>query len=166
MAYTSRFGSVDLLINQLQLLVQPDTDPLVLSSWAGLVAVKAVTAYELAIKDIFEDFARGKHKVFGTFVKSTYSRLNGRILYKDVKDGLVQPYGDKYSKKLVQKKDSKTSEVLASDGVDLVNTYNNLIQCRHQLVHSGTFNLAFHEAVRSYRIGKKLIEVFDETMKR
>ncbi|MBO5614751.1 MAG: hypothetical protein J5932_01335 [Prevotella sp.] len=55
MAYTSRFASVDLLITQLQTLVQPGIDPLVLSSWAGLVAVKAVTAYELAIKDIFEE---------------------------------------------------------------------------------------------------------------
>ena len=166
MAYTSRFASVDLLISQLQPLVQPGTEPLVLSSWAGLVAVKAVTAYELAIKDIFEEFARGKHKVFGTFVKSTYSRLNGRIVYKDVKDGLLKPYGDKYSQKLVKKKDAKTAEVLASEGVDLVTTYNNLIECRHQLVHAGTFNMAFDEAVRSYQIGKKLIEVFDETMKR
>lgn len=166
MAYTSRFASVDLLISQLQPLVQPGTDPLVLSSWAGLVAVKAVTAYELAIKDIFEDFAKGKHKVFGTFVKAAYKKLNGRITYGDVKDGLVKPYGDKYSKKLVQKKDAKTTEIMASNGVDLVTTYNNLIECRHQLVHAGTFNMAFDEAVQSYQIGKKLIEVFDETMKR
>ena len=166
MGYTSKFRSVDLLIRQLQPLVQPEIDPLVLSSWAGLIAVKAVTAYELAIKDIFEEFAKGKHKVFGAFVKSTYSKLNGRILYKDVKDGLVKPYGEKYSKKLLQKKDAKTAEILASDGVDLVNTYNNLIECRHQLVHAGMFNMSFDEAVRSYQIGKKLIDVIDETMKR
>ena len=166
MAYTSRFGSVDLLINQLQPLVQPDTDPLVLSSWAGLVAVEAVTAYELAIKDIFENFAKKKNKVFGSFVKSTYSRLNGRILYKDVKEGLVTPYGDKYSRKLLQKKEEKTAEVFALDRVDLVNTYNNLIECRHQLVHAGVFTMSFEEAVRSYQIGKKFIEVLDETMKR
>lgn len=166
MAYITRFGSVDLLINQLQPMVQPETDPLVLSSWAGLVAVEAVTAYELAIKDIFEDFAKKKNKVFGTFVKSMCSKLNGRILYKDVKDSLVKHYGEKYSRKLVQKKDVKTAEILASERVDLVNTYNNLIECRHQLVHSGVFTMSFDEAVRSYRIGKKLIEVIDETMKR
>ena len=166
MAYTARFGSVDLLISQLKPLVQPGIDPLVLSSWAGLVAVKAVTAYELAIKDIFEDFARGKHKVFGTFVKASYKKLNGRITYGDVKDGLVKTYGDKYSKKLVQKKEAKSAAVLVSDRVDLVRTYDNLIECRHQLVHAGAFTLSFDEAVRSYQIGKKLIEVFDETMKR
>lgn len=166
MAYTSRFAIVDLLISQLQTMVQQGTDSLVLSSWAGLVAVKAVTAYELAIKDIFEEFAKGKHKVFGTFVKSSYSKLNGRIVYKYVKDELVKPYGDKYSKKLVKKKDAKTIEVMVSDGVDLVTTYNNLIECRHQLVHAGTFNMTFDEAVKSYQIGKRLIEVIDETMKR
>ena len=166
MAYTSRFASVDLLISQLQPLVQPGTEPLVLSSCAGLVAVKAVTAYELAIKDIFEEFARGKHKVFGTFVKSTYSRLNGRISYQDLKKGLVKAYGDKYSQKFVHKKDAKTAIVLALEGVDLVQTYDNLVECRHQLVHSGFFTMPFDEAVRSYEIGKKLIEVLDETMKR
>lgn len=166
MAYTSRFRGVDLQINKLQAQVTPETDPLVLSSLAGLVAVTAVTAYELAIKDIFEEFARRKHKVFGTFVKSTYSKLNGRILYNDVKEGLVKHFGDKYSKKLVKKKDVKTALILASEGVDLVQTYNNLIECRHQLVHAGNFTMSFDESVRSYQIGKKLIEVFDETMRR
>lgn len=166
MAYTSRFVSVDLLINQLYPLVQPNIDPLVLSSWAGLVAVEAVTAYELAIKDIFEDFAKQKNKVFGTFVKSTYSRLNGRIHYKDVKDNMVKPYGDKYSRKLVQKKDAKTEEAFSLYRVDLVNTYDNLIECRHQLVHSGLFTMSFEEAVNSYQIGKLFIEALNETMKR
>lgn len=166
MAYTSRFASVDLLISQLQPLVTAAIDPMVLSSWAGIVAVEAVTAYELAIKDIFENFAKKKHKVFGTFVKATYSRLNGRITYKDLKDGLVKPYGTKYSTKLVRKKEAKTASVMASDGVDLITTYNNLIECRHQLVHAGVFTMSFPEAVRAYQIGKKMIEVFDETKKR
>lgn len=83
-----------------------------------------------------------------------------------MKDGLVKPYGDKYSKKLVKKKAAKTIEVMASDGVDLVDTYNNLIECRHKLVHAGTFIMPFDEAVRSCQIGKRLIEVIDETMKR
>ena len=65
MAYQNRFSSVDLLINQLlSLASQPGIDPLVLSSMAGIVAVEAVTAYELAIKDIFEDFSNRKHKIF------------------------------------------------------------------------------------------------------
>ena len=68
--------------------------------------------------------------------------------------------------KLVQKKDAKTIEVMASEGLDLVTTYNNLIECRHQFVHAGTFKMAFDEDVRSYQIGKKFIAVFDETMKR
>lgn len=78
----------------------------------------------------------------------------------------ITTYPADYTLSLVQKKDAKTAEILASDGVDLVNTYNNLIECRHQLVHAGMFNMPFDEAVRSYQIGKKLIDVIDETMKR
>lgn len=157
---------MDLLISQLRPMVSPTIDPLVLSSWAGIVAVNAVTAYELAIKDIFKDFAYMKHKVFGTFVQTTYTKLNGRIKYCDIKKELVKPYGEKYAQKLVHKKEVKTAEVFASEGVDLVQTYDNLIECRHQLVHSGVFTMSFDEAVHSYQVGKILIDVVDETMKR
>lgn len=164
MAYSSRFNGVDLLITQLQPLVMPTTDPLILSSWAGIIAVEAITAYELAIKDICEDFAKRKHKVFATFVKSSYSRLNGRISYKDIRAGIVKPYGDKYLKRLVNKTDNKTKVVMATEKVDLVRTYDNLITCRHQFVHAGVLTMSFSEAVKSYQIGKNLIDVIHETM--
>ena len=85
MAYLKRFNSVDLLISQLRPIAQTGPDPLVLSAMAGIVAVEAVTAYELAIKDIFEEFSRKKNKVFGSFVTNSYSKLNGRIKYQEIK---------------------------------------------------------------------------------
>ena len=79
MPYLKRFNSVDILISQLNPIVQTGTDPLVLSAMAGIVAVEAVTAYELAIKDIFEEFSSKKNIVFGSFVKTTYSKFSYRI---------------------------------------------------------------------------------------
>lgn len=167
MAYQDRFNSVDLLITKLlPLSSQPGVDPLVLASMAGIVAVESVTAYELAIKDIFEDFSKRKHKVFGCFVKTTYIRLNGRITYKEIKDNMVKSYGDKYLQKFISKKDLKTLTVFATEHVDLVQTYDNLILGRHKFVHSGNFTMTLAEAIRSYTIGKQLIIALDETMKR
>lgn len=167
MAYQNRFNSVDLLIAQLlPLASQPGVDPLVLSAMAGIVAVEAVTAYELAIKDIFEDFSKRKHNVFGCFVKTTYSRLNGRIKYQEIKDNMVKSYGDKYLQKFVSKKDLKSQVVFTTEHVDLVQTYDSLVLGRHTFVHSGNLTMTLTEAIRYYTIGKQLIIALDEAMKR
>lgn len=167
MSYQNRFHPVDLLINQLAPLAsQPGIDPLVISSMAGLVAVEAVTAFELAIKDIFEVFSERKHKVFGRFVKTTYSRLNGRIRYQEIKDNMVKSYGEKYLRRFVSKIESKTRIVFMTEHVDLVQTYDTLVLGRHTFVHSGNLTLTLPEAIRYYSIGKKLLEVLDETMRR
>lgn len=167
MAYQNRFSSLDLLISHLvPLASQPGLDPLVLSSMAGIVAVEAVTAYELAIKDIFEDFSTRKHNVFGCFVKATYSRLNGRIKYQEIKDNMVKPYGDKYFRRFVSKMAFKSKVVLAAENLDLVQTYDMLVLGRHTFVHSGRLTMTLSEAMRYYAVGKQLISVLDETMRR
>lgn len=166
MAYLNRFNGLDILITQITPFGQiQGIDPMVLSSLAGIVAVEAVTAYELAVKDIFEEFARKKNKVFGNFVKTTHVRLNGRIEYKDIKE-MVKAYGEKYHARFVANKEKKTQIVLASEGVDLVQTYNNLVECRHQFVHRGVMTVTIQEAIIYYRIGKQLIIALDETMRR
>ncbi len=147
-------------------IAQQGTDPLVLSAMAGIVAVEAVTAYELAIKDIFEEFSHKKNKVFGCFVKSSLSRLNGRIKYQEIKDNIVKAFGEKYLRRFVIKKDQKTTIVLASEHVDLVQTYDNLVLGRHQFVHAGILTMTLQEAIRNYYIGKELIAALYETMKR
>lgn len=167
MNYQNRFLPVDLLIAQLVPLSSPSgVDPLVLSSMAGIVAVEAVTAYELAIKDIFQDFAQRKHMVFGNFVKSTYNRLNGRIKYQEIKDNMVKSYGDKYLRRFVSKIQSKNNLILATEHVDLIQTYDSLVLGRHAFVHSGNLTMTLPEAIHYYTIGKQVIMVLDETMKR
>lgn len=165
MAYLKRFNSVDLLISHLKPMAQTGTDPLVLSAMAGIVAVEAVTAFELAIKDIFEEFSRKKNKIFGGFVKNSFSRLNGRIKYQEIKD-MSKSFGEKYSNRFVKIMDKKTKNVLAFNHVDLVQTYDNLILGRHKFVHAGVFTMTLQEAISSYNIGKELIAALDETMKR
>ena len=166
MAYTSRFNELDLLIPELQALAVPGIDPIVSSTFVGVIAVKAVTAYELAIKDILEEFSEKKHKVFGFYVKMKLERLNGKIMYSNLKGELVKAFGEKYNCRFQTKIQEKTVEVLARERVDLVNTYNNLIQCRNQLVHHGVITLTFYEVVKAYQLGKIVLEALDGAMKR
>ena len=167
MAYLNRFNSVDFLITQLvPLTSQPGIDPMVLSSLAGIIAVEAVTAYELAIKDIFVDFSTKKHIVFGHFVQTTLDRLNGRIKYQDIKDTMVKSYGDKYLQKFNVKIKEKNRTVLATEHVDLIQTYDTLIIGRHSFVHLGQLTMTLPEAIHYYSIGKYLIAALDETMRR
>jgi hypothetical protein len=53
MSYIDRFQSTDDLINHLNTFVPTLTDEQIKSKYAGFLSANAVTAYELAIKDIF-----------------------------------------------------------------------------------------------------------------
>ena len=79
MPYTDKFIATDNLIIHLSSVVSTITDATVLASYAGFLSVSAVTDYELAIKDIFNEFASKKNKVFGSFVQSHFKRINGKI---------------------------------------------------------------------------------------
>lgn len=166
MSYLSRFSEVDLLITQLQPSIPAITDDMIKANFAGMLSVKAVTAYELAIKDILIEFSRKKHMIFGTFVDSSFSRINGKIVYRDLRNDIVNKYGAKYSAKFVKEISISTSRILKTNHVDLITTYNNLIQCRHDFVHKGTIGLSWDEAIFDYSIGKEVIEALNRAMRR
>ena len=98
MPYSNRFISTDNLITHLSSVVSTITDAAVLANYAGFLSVSAVTVYELAIRDIFCDFASKKHTVFGSFVENHFRRINGRIKIKSLRDEHVKQFGEKYSK--------------------------------------------------------------------
>ena len=96
MAYTSHFVIADDMINHLNSVVGRITDPWISSRYIGFVSVSAVTVYELTLKEIFIEFAQKKHNVFGTYAKSNFDRINGRIKYKSIKEDYVEKFGVKY----------------------------------------------------------------------
>ena len=99
MPYTDRFISTDNLITNLSPNIAIITNTAILASYAGFLSVSSITVYELAIKDIFSDFATKKHLVFGHFVEKYLSRINGRIQINDLKSGQVKAFGNKYLQK-------------------------------------------------------------------
>ncbi len=166
MAYSDRFTSTDDLVNHLQPVVTELADESLKSKYAGFLAVNAVTVYELAIKDIFKEFAIKKNYVFGLFAEKYFAQINGRIVLKDLKGQHIKSFGDKYLDKFEKKLKRREKMVLTTLHKDIRSCYSNLIICRHKYVHAGTPTLSFNEVVENYGIGKEVIHSLHEAMQR
>lgn len=165
MSYIDRFQSTDDLINHLVALVPTLPDEQIKSKYVGFLSASAVTVYELAIKDIFVEFAEKKAPAFGTFVEKYFDQINGRIKINDVKK-YIKSFGEKYSKKFENKIERKTKQLRRIYNNDIKAVYGNLITCRHSFIHENRITLTFNEVVEGYKMGKEIICILNETMKR
>jgi len=166
MAYTDRFIPTDNLINNLRPYLATVTDAAVLSSFAGFLSVSGVTVYELAIKDIFNEFALKKNKVFGHFMQMHLGRINGRIQIEDLRKNQIKLFGVKYDAKFDKDIKQRESTTLTAHRISIKSSYKNLITCRHDFVHKGSPTLTVNEVIDSYTYGKEIIHCLNDSMKR
>jgi hypothetical protein len=168
MAYTSNFTIADEMINHLSLVVGGTTDPFMSSRYVGFVAVSAVTVYELALKEIFIEFAEKKHVVFGTYTKNHFDKINGRIRNNQIKDDYIKKFGEKYLRRYNKKVKEIDNQILRTQRISLVSSYENLITWRNEFAHEGHIpsNVTFNDVVNSYHLGKELIRCVSEVMTR
>ena len=166
MPYSNRFIATDQLIAHLNPTISTIIDTAIKANYAGFISVSAVTVYELAIKDIFIEFATKKHKVFGDFVDIHFSRINGNIKLNNLKNVHVKHFGDKYFTKFEANLKKKEKIVFNTTRKEMRSSYSNLILCRHDYVHKGSPTLTFEEVLENYEIGKYVIHSLYDTMKR
>jgi hypothetical protein len=166
--YTDHFKLADDLIAHLNSLVPTITDPFIVSRYVGLAAVAAVTSYELAVRDIYCDFAEAKHVVLGNFTRSFFNRLNGRVRYRNLCDDYTARFGPKYKTRIEKKMNDLEQNTLRSQKRSPLSSYGNLITWRHLFVHEGTLpsNATYKEAVDSYELGKLVIHCLAACMTR
>ena len=143
-------------------------DPFVQGRYIGFIATSAVTAYELAIKDIFYAFADKKHSVLGSVTRTRFSRLNGRIKIDDLKQEYVKSFGDKYLNSFKKNLEISENSYVRTHGNSPKAAYSNIITWRHTFVHEGqppsTTN--YEEMKRNYIAGKEIIHCLFRTMVR
>lgn len=157
MAYTDKFQPADELISEINTL-KSHISPVALPKFTGAISVSAVTSYELAIKEIFIDYASNKHHLFGSFIQNYLSRLNGRIEISDLKKEIK-----KFDNTLAINFETKIREVeLVEPSVR--SCYQNLIQGRHSYVHANRINLSYDECIQDYELGKKIIDALHVVM--
>jgi len=136
------------------------------AQYAGFAAVVSVTVYELAIKEIFIEFARKKHKVFGSHIEHHLKRLNGRINLKDLKHDQIKRFGEKYLIRFDRLLKKRENEILRVEGKSVTTCYSNLIVWRNEFAHQGRLltNATYSEVCDAYRLGKITIECLENSM--
>lgn len=168
MAYTDRFMQVEDYLAHLDPMMAGIADPFVQGRYIGFIATSAVTAYELAIKDIFYAFADKKHLVLGSLTRARFFRLNGRIKLDDLKKDHVKSFGDRYHNRFKKLLDAADDAYVRNHGNSPKVAYNNVITWRHTFVHEGeppnTTN--YEEIKRNYLAGKEVIHCLYRTMVR
>jgi hypothetical protein len=168
MPYADHFRLADDLIVHLNSIVPTIADPFIVSRYAGLTAVAGVTTYELAVRDIYCDFAEAKHVVLGSFTRSFFNRLNGRVRYQNLCDDYTLRFGSKYRMRVQKRMSDLEQSTLRSQKRSPLASYANLITWRHLFVHEGALpsNATYAEAVDSYELGKLVIHCLASCMTR
>ena len=168
MSYQDRFIAASDYIQHTNAIVATINDPLIKRQYIGFVVTAAVTSFELAIKDIFTEFATKKHKVFGAFVEDVYDQINGRIMLRELREKHIARFGDKYLRQFDKELERNERANLAARARSIKSSYGNIITWRHTFIHQGTIanNATYSEAVNAFEDGKEVIHILFQVMKR
>jgi len=168
MPYTDHFKLADDFIVHLDTSIGGIADPFIRSRYVGFVAISAATVYELALKDIFLNFAAKKHKVLGNFVQGYFERINGQIGTKRIMEIYLPLFGEKYVDRFQNNLEDIELESLKIDNVSVKSSYSNLLSWRHSFAHEGIIpvNATYDEVIKSYQYGCGLLHCLDKTMRR
>jgi hypothetical protein len=168
MSYSGRFVLIEDYLTHTDSLMASIGDPFIESRYLGFIVTAAVTAYELAIKDIFYDFSDKKHKVLGNFARANFDRINGRIKIQSLRDDHVAMFGDKYVDSFKKKLADKEEEFLRAGRGSVRSSYTNVITWRHGFVHSGAIpsTTNYNEVKRAYSVGKEVVHCVASAMVR
>jgi hypothetical protein len=170
MAYSDHFKLTDDLILHLDTVLAPigDHDPFIESRYTGFLAVSSVTVLELALKNIFLDFADTKHAVLGNFCAQYFEKINGRIGLKPIKEDYLAKFGSKYQKRFDARIEKLEQQHLRTVGASIKASYGNLITWRNAFAHEGTVpaNASYAEVKRAYECGKEILHCLAGCMRR
>lgn len=159
MAYVDHFRHADDLIAHLDTFVPSLGDPILQAKYAGFIAITAVTVYELAIKEIFCDFGRKKHKVLGAFTESFFERIHGRVRLQNIREDYCRRYGARYIMKFNRNLETAARAHIGVTRSDFRAAYSNIITWRNDFAHEGKVpsTATYSEVVRAYQEGKAVI---------
>ena len=153
MPYSDHFQHADDVVAHLNQIVPQTatTNPLLAAKYIGFVSIAGVTVYELAIKEIFREFARKKHRTFGHFVDEHFRRINGRIRLRVIRDEYISRFGEKYSERFKKRIQRRSRDYLLAHHRDITSAYGNVITWRNQFAHEGQMS-SFSGSRREIRV--------------
>lgn len=166
MTYKDHFRLADDIITHVNTVISDIKDPFISSRYIGFISVSAVTVYELAIKEIFCEFANQQHEILGSFVLKHFERINGQIKLDKIKRDYIPRFGQKYVDKFQEKIDECEDNNLKTLKRSIKSSYHNIIEWRNQFAHEGEIPTTptYEETTNSYFAGKEVIDCLFKTM--
>jgi hypothetical protein len=167
-AFDVHFQLADDLITHLDITIGGVTDPFIQSRYTGFLAVATVTVMELTMKQIFVEFAAGKHRVLNDFVVGYFDRINGRITLKQIKEEYLTKFGERYKTRFERRLEKLERKSLKESGTSLKSSYGNLITWRNEFAHEGNVpaNASYAEVKKSYECAKEVMRCLSGCMNR
>ncbi len=156
------FRETDSFLKHLEETVTLINDDYLKSQYVGIVAVKAVSAYEVAVKTLLIDYARNIHPIVLKFAEDQYQKLSARISRDEIKKYL-ELYGKNILNQFKFIEDTKD----ARGGVK--SSFTSLQTWRHYFVHQNELHpnqqqSTFEESIKAYELGKGVIYALAEAL--
>lgn len=166
MPFATYFRHADDVIEHMTSFIDGIDDLFLTSKYSGFVCIAAATVYEMSIKYILLDFARRRDKIFYNYLSTVFLKINARVKIEHLKNDYLKKFGNEYLKKFSDLLDFEDDYVFQNEKSSIKSSYDNILQWRHGFAHNGDAPLyaTFLEIVRSYNIGKKVIECFYITL--
>lgn len=127
---------------------------------AGLLVVLIAATYENCVKDIFERYADSKHKSFSEYVGRKYDRLNSRINTRDLFEH-AKNFDPDICEKFRDMLSRRKKAIAQRAGVDITESYEQILRWRHAFAHEGLRNVTLEEAAKFCRYANRVIIIYD-----
>ena len=168
MNFEDHFSIADDYITHVDSMMDSLNNQFLENQYLGFVIVSTVTVFEIAAKDIIFEFAKRKHKVFGEFMAGRFEKFNARIQVDDMKRDFVSKFGEKYVKRFDRELAKVERQGLVEAGQSTKGAYKNLINWRHNFVHTGSApqTTNYQEVKKFYDLGKDVVRCLDKSLYR
>lgn len=127
---------------------------------AGLLVVAIAASYEACVKETLVRYANQYHPEFGIFAQNQFKRLNSRVRLHDL-HGYTKTFGDASNQKFGTLVRAHRHKIRERVGIDIVQSYEQILNWRHDFAHEGVRNTTVEEAMATHRRGKRVLYLFD-----
>lgn len=165
MPYKDNFIFADDLISQLNPIIKNLNNPYIETKFTGFLIVSSVTVLEMALKNIFIDFAKMKHIILGNFCDVYFNKIHGKIRLEDIKGDYLNKFGKIYKNDFISKLETLQENELLTNRISITDSYTNLITWRNDFVHQFKIsNATFQDTIFAYECGKKIMDCLSDCL--
>lgn len=156
-------GRIDLLVLEINENV-PASSPALSgfrSDLAGLLNVTICAAYENCVKLVLHNYAAKQSSLFEVYAKNKYDRINSKIDIRDLHH-YAKTFHPCINNIFKEKLQNYKNYYLNRTSEDIVNSYVQILNWRHDFAHTGQRVTTVEEVIKYHKIGKRVILLFSD----